>query len=229
MKKNILIVDDEIEIADLLEIYLINENYAVFKHYNSKEAMDCINKQKIDLVILDVMLPDGDGFSMCQRLRGSYYFPIIMLTAKNEERDKIKGLIFGADDYITKPFKPLEVVARVKAQLRRHTKYNIDSHREENELSYRGLTIDVNKHKCILRGTSLPLTPTEFQIMSILCQEKGNVVSSEKLFHKIWGDEYFDKKNNTIATHVRHLREKMGDFGQQYIKTVWGVGYKLEE
>lgn len=234
MTKNILVLDDEKEIADLLEIYLKNENYNVYKYYTVKEAMECITENKIDLAILDVMLPDGDGFSMCQEIRKKNLFPIIMITAKDQEIDKIIGLTFGADDYITKPFRPLEVVARVKAQLRRYTKYNENSNfiEVDNEiLSHRDLEINIKTHEATLNGVLLTLTPTEFLILQIICEENGNVVSSEQLFHRIWADEYFDKKNNTITTHIRRLREKLGDSVEnpKYIKTVWGVGYKLEK
>lgn len=231
MSTNILVVDDEKEIADLLEIYLMNENYTVYKFYSAKEAMKCIQESKMDLAILDVMLPDGDGFSMCQEIRKNHLFPIIMLTAKDQESDKIVGLTFGADDYITKPFRPLEVIARVKAQLRRYRKYNSERIEPDNLLTHRGLTINIKTHEVILDGIPMSLTPTEFLILQILCEENGNVVNSEQLFYRVWGEEYFDKNNNTIATHIRHLREKLGDSVEspKYIKTIWGVGYKLEK
>lgn len=228
---NVLIVDDEKEIADLIEVYLINEGFNVFKFYSAKEALEAIYNNKIDLAILDVMLPDGNGFSLCKSIREKYSFPIIMLTAKEEEIDKITGFTLGADDYITKPFRPLELVARVKAQLRRYTKYNKGSLGDKEFLSYKGLVINEKTHKCTLNDNELNLTPTEFSILKILLEEKGNVVSSEKLFKAIWKDEYFSKNNNTIPTHIRHLREKMGDSIEKpkYIKTIWGVGYKFEE
>lgn len=228
---NVLIVDDEKEIADLIEVYLINEEFNVFKFYSAKEALEAIYNNKIDLAILDVMLPDGNGFSLCKSIRKKYSFPIIMLTAKEEEIDKITGFTLGADDYITKPFRPLELVARVKAQLRRYTKYNKESLGDKEILSYKGLVINEKNHKCTLNDNELNLTPTEFSILKILLEEKGNVVSSEKLFKAIWKDEYFSKNNNTIPTHIRHLREKMGDSIEKpkYIKTIWGVGYKFEE
>nr|WP_207748098.1 VanR-ABDEGLN family response regulator transcription factor [Clostridium thermobutyricum] len=226
-----MIVDDEKEIADLIEVYLINEGFNVFKFYSAKEALEAIYNNKIDLAILDVMLPDGNGFSLCKSIREKYSFPIIMLTAKEEEIDKITGFTLGADDYITKPFRPLELVARVKAQLRRYTKYNKESLGDKEILSYKGLVINEKTHKCTLNDNELNLTPTEFSILKILLEEKGNVVSSEKLFKAIWKDEYFSKNNNTIPTHIRHLREKMGDSIEKpkYIKTIWGVGYKFEE
>ena len=231
MAANILIVDDEQAIADLVELYLKNENYNVFKFYNGRDALNCIENEKIDLAILDVMLPDVDGFSICQQIREKYKFPVIMLTAKEEEIDKISGLTLGADDYVTKPFKPLELVARVKAQLRRFTKYNsYESLREENVIAFAGLVLNRNTHECTLNEKPLSLTPTEFSILWVLASNRGRVVSSEELFHEVWGDKYFTNSNNTVMVHIRHLREKMGDDAQhpKYIKTVWGVGYKIE-
>lgn len=231
MAENILVLDDEQAITDLIEIYLRNENYNVFKFYNGKDALKCIESKSIDLAILDIMLPDVNGFSICQSIRENHTFPVIMLTAKGEEIDKITGLTLGADDYITKPFLPLELVARVKAQLRRYKKYNSSQVQNESVIIHSGLVIDVNTHECFLNEKPLSLTPTEFSILRILCERKGNVVSSEQLFHEIWGDEYFSKSNNTITVHIRHLREKMNDSVEnpKYIKTVWGVGYKIEK
>lgn len=230
MPENILVVDDEQAITDLIEIYLKNENYNVFKFYNGQDALKCIEKENIDLAILDIMLPDINGFSICQRIRENYMFPVIMLTAKGEETDKITGLTLGADDYITKPFRPLELIARIKAQLRRYKKYNFVPEQNEEIITNSGLVIDVNTHVCLLNDKPLSLTPTEFSILRILCENKGNVVSSEQLFHAIWGDEYYYKNNNTITVHIRHLREKMNDSldNPKYIRTVWGVGYKIE-
>ena len=153
-----------------------------------------------------------------------------MLTAKGEEIDKITGLTLGADDYIVKPFQPLELVARVKAQLRRYKRYNTGVEKEEDVMIHSGLVMNIKTHECTLNGKPLSLTPTEFSILRILCQQKGNVVSAEELFHQIWGDEYFSKSNNTITVHIRHLREKMGDSFEdpKYIKTIWGCGYKIE-
>lgn len=231
MAENILVLDDEQAITDLIEIYLKNENYNVFKFYNGEDALKCIEIESIDLAILDIMLPDVNGFSICQRIRENYTFPVIMLTAKVGEIDKINGLTLGADDYITKPFLPLEMVARVKAQLRRYKKYNSSPVQNDTVIIHSGLVIDVNTHECLLNEKPLALTPTEFSILRILCEQKGNVVSSEQLFHEIWGDEYFSKSNNTITVHIRHLREKMNDSVEnpKYIKTIWGVGYKIEK
>ncbi len=231
MGDKILVVDDEQEIADLVELYLQNENYTVFKYYNAKDALTCIGATELDLAILDIMLPGESGLSLCQKIRDKYTYPVIMLTAKDAEVDKITGLTLGADDYITKPFRPLELVARVKAQLRRYKKYSGAAPQSENVIIHSGLVIDMNTHECHLNEKPLSLTPTEFSILRILCEHKGNVVSSERLFHEIWGDEYFSKGNNTITVHIRHLREKMDDTADnpKYIKTVWGVGYKIEK
>ena len=234
--EKILIVDDEKEIADLVELYLKNENYDVYKFYTAQEALDCIDATDLDLAVLDIMLPDISGLSICQKIRDKHTYPIIMLTAKDMETDKITGLTLGADDYITKPFRPLELVARVKAQLRRYNKYGGgggggEAKEDDGVIIHSGLIINVNSHEASLYGKPLVLTPTEFSILRILCENKGNVVSSEKLFQKIWGDEYYSKNNNTITVHIRHLREKLGESmdNPKYIKTVWGVGYKIEK
>ena len=230
MSEKILIVDDEQEIADLVALYLENENFQVFKFYSAKDALRCIDNETLDMAILDVMLPDMNGFEICRKIREKYNYPVIMLTAKGEEVDKVTGLTLGADDYITKPFLPLELVARVKAQLRRYKRYNTGKEESSDVLIHSGLVINVKNHECTLNEKPLSLTPTEFSILRILVEKKGNVVSSEELFHEIRGDEYFSKNNNTITVHIRHLREKMGDSFEnpKYIKTVWGCGYKIE-
>lgn len=229
MSERILIVDDEKEIADLVAVYLENEGFTVFKCYTAKDALACIASENPDLAILDVMLPDMNGFEICRHIRKEHNYPVIMLTAKIDATDKITGLTLGADDYITKPFIPLELVARVKAQLRRYTRYNTGV-RQEDILVSGGLIVNVKTHECTLNEKPLSLTKTEFAILRTLCQNKGNVVSAEQLFHSIWGEEYYSKNNNTITVHIRHLREKMGDSfdSPKYIKTVWGVGYKIE-
>lgn len=229
---NILVVDDEKDIADLVEVYLKNENYNIHKFYNGSDALNCIESETLDLAILDVMLPDIDGFSICQKIREKHNFPVIMLTAKEEEIDKITGLTLGADDYITKPFRPLELIARVKAQLRRFTVYNPSEENQEGRLiAFSGLVLDMDTHECTLNEKKLALTPTEFSILWFLCANRGRVVSSEELFREIWGDKYFTSSNNTVMVHIRHLREKMHDSAEhsKYIKTVWGVGYKIEK
>ncbi len=230
MSENILIVDDEKEIADLVALYLRNEGYEVFLCYNGSDALKVIAGERLDMAILDVMLPDISGFELCTRIRKEHCYPVIMLTAKGEELDKITGLTLGADDYMTKPFLPLELVARVKAQLRRYKRYNAGMENDESVISISGLVLNTKTHECTLNERPLNLTPTEFSILWILCQRRGQVVSAEELFYLIWHDEYYVKNNNTITVHIRHLREKMGDSFEEpkYIKTVWGCGYKIE-
>lgn len=234
MGEKILIVDDEKEIADLIEVYLKNDGYTVYKFYNGTEALKCIESVELDLAILDVMLPDADGFRICQKIREKHFYPIIMLSAKVEDTDKIMGLTIGADDYITKPFNPLEVAARVKTQLRRYVRYNnAAGSRERNEpyaeYDIKGLIINRNTHKCTLYGKEIPLTPIEFSILWYLCEHRGKVIPSEELFESVWGEKYLDN-NNTVMAHIGRLREKLGEPARnpKFIKTVWGVGYTIE-
>ncbi|MEL7570381.1 MAG: VanR-ABDEGLN family response regulator transcription factor [Eubacteriaceae bacterium] len=235
MSANILVADDEQPIADLVEVYLKNENYNVYKYNSGAEALACIEAVPIDLAVLDVMMGDMDGFYICRVIREKYFFPIIMLTAKVEDIDKITGLTLGADDYITKPFNPLELVARVKTQLRRYLKYNngIEPKQEDtqsnNEYDFAGLVINKDTHKCTLYEKQLQLTPIEFSILWYLCDNKGRVISAEELFEKVWGEKYIDS-NNTVMAHVARLREKMSEPSRKpkFIKTIWGVGYTIE-
>ena len=232
MNEKILVVDDETEIADLSEVYLNNDGYTVYTFYNGVDALKCIEETEIDLAILDVMLPDIDGFRICQKIREKFYFPVIMLTAKIDDSDKIMGLTIGADDYITKPFNPLEVVARVKTQLRRYQKYNNCKQNQavvKNEYDIRGLIINRDSHKCFLFGKELQLTPIEFSILWYLCEHQGKVVPSEELFEAVWKEKYLDN-NNTVMAHIGRLREKMNEPAKnlKFIKTVWGVGYEIE-
>lgn len=232
MNEKILVVDDETEIADLIQVYLNNDGYTVYKFYNGVDALKCIEETEIDLAILDVMLPDIDGFRICQKIREKFYFPVIMLTAKIDDSDKIMGLTIGADDYITKPFNPLEVVARVKTQLRRYQRYNNSKQNQtivKNEYDTRGLIINRDSHKCFLFGKEISLTPIEFSILWYLCEHQGKVVSSEELFEAVWKEKYLDN-NNTVMAHIGRLREKMNEPAKKpkFIKTVWGVGYEIE-
>lgn len=228
MQTEILVVDDEQEIADLVELYLGNEGYAVRKFYSAREALASGLENPPELAVLDVMMPELDGFTLCRRLREKYTFPIIMLTAREEEIDKITGLAIGADDYVTKPFRPLELVARVKAQLRRSQRYNGGLQEAEAIAAYRGLVLNRETHVCTLDEKPVELTPIEFAILWTLCKNRGRVISSEELFKEVWGEKYFTG-NNTVMVHIRHLREKMQDSAEnpRYIKTVWGVGYKI--
>ena len=229
---NILVVDDEKEIADLIALYLKNETFNVYKFYNGTDALNCLKDIPFDLALLDVMLPDMDGFTICRKIRENYNFPIIMLTAKDEEVDKITGLTLGADAYLTKPFRPLEVIANVKAQLRRFTKYNSNAASDNTDdiLAFSGFVLNRSTHICMLNEEPLNLTPTEFSILWLLCQQRGQVLSAEQLFEEVWGEKYYSNSSNTVMVHIRHLREKMKDNAEKpkYIKTVWGVGYKID-
>lgn len=226
---NILVLDDEKEIADLVELFLINEGYKVFKFYESEPAIKCIESTHLDLALLDVMLPDTDGFSILRKIReNGLRFPVIMLTARVEDKDKIIGLSMGADDYITKPFNPLEMVSRVKAQLRRYTFYD-NQQKNGNVFDYAGLVVNKDTHKCTLYEKEIALTPIEFNILWLLCENADKVVSTEDIFQQVWGEKYLDC-SNTVMVHIRRIREKMNEPSRnpKFIKTVWGVGYKIE-
>ena len=232
MAETILIVDDERAIADLVEVYLKNEGYQTVICENAAEALKAIGDREgeISLAVLDVMLPDMDGFTLLQKIREKHFFPIIMLTAKIEVGDKINGLSLGADDYITKPFDPPELIARVKTQLRRFISYNSENKAaEENEISVRGLYICKDSRKCTKNGKEISLTPLEFDILWYLCSKKGNVATFEELYETVWGEKYFES-NNTIMAHIARLREKLGEPARkpEYVKSVWGVGYKVD-
>ena len=229
MSSEILVVDDEAPIADLVELYLQNEGFTVHKFAAAVPALAHVKASPPDLAILDVMLPDMDGFTLCRTLREEHLFPILMLTARVEDMDKITGLTLGADDYITKPFNPLELTARVKTQLRRYTRYNRPPQEEALEFDIRGLQISRETHKCFLYGQEVSLTPLEFSILWHLCARQGRVVPSEELFEAAWGERYMDS-NNTVMSHIARLREKLREPRRKprFIKTVWGVGYTIE-
>lgn len=230
MATTVLVLDDEKEIADLVTLYLSNEGYQVITYYDSEKAVEFLKHQRVDLAVIDIMMPKINGFEICKIIREKYNFPIIMLTAKVEDMDKIQGLSLGADDYITKPFNPMEMVARVKAQLRRYQKYNQSLNENVNIIDFKGLVIDNDSHQCTLYDKTLSLTPIEFSILWYLCKNRGKVVPSEELFEAVWKEKYFDS-NNTVMVHIRRLREKMHEppRNPKFIKTVWGVGYKIEE
>ena len=227
----ILIVDDEREIADLIEVYLKNEGYESVKCFTGSQALKAIEKEKFDLAILDLMLPDVDGFSVCSFIRERYKYPVIMLTARTQDIDKITGLTLGADDYVPKPFNPLELAARVKAHLRRYKQYNSSEEAEnKNVFEFGGLRVESDTHRCFLFDEEIPLTPTEFGIILLLCENAGKVVSTEEIFEKVWGEKYLDS-NNTVMVHIRRIREKLREPSRnpRYVKTVWGVGYKIDK
>ena len=226
---NILVVDDEKEIADVVELYLQNDQYKVFKFYNGQDALDCINSTKIDLAILDIMLPDIDGFQILKQIRQKYTFPVIMLTAKTEYMDKITGLTLGADDYIPKPFNPLELVARVKAHLARYERL-IGSNVEENDvIEIRGLKIDTTARRVWVNGEEKQFTTKEFDLLTFLAENPNHVFTKEELFRKIWDMESIGDIA-TVTVHIKKIREKieMNTNKPQYIETIWGVGYRFK-
>ena len=227
----ILVVDDEKTIVKGIKFNLENEGYQVDVCYDGETAVDMARHGEYAVILLDLMMPKLDGLGACQQIRQFSTVPIIMLTARSEDTDKIIGFECGADDYITKPFNPLELVARVKTQLRRYTRYNPreGTVQEVTEYDFRGLQISKATHKCVLFGEELALTPLEFSILWYLCEHRGNVVSSEELFEHVWGEAFMDS-NNTVMSHIARLREKMHEPSRKpkFIKTVWGVGYTIE-
>ena len=230
MNETILIVDDEKKITDLVEIYLKNDGYQVCKCSSGKEALAGIETQKIDLAILDIMLPDIDGFSLCKKIREAYYFPIIMLTAKVEDIDKIKGLTMGADDYMTKPFNPLELVARVKSQLRRYTQLGNAAESSASVYTVGGLSINDDLKEVTVDGEVVKLTPIEYNILLLLVKNQGKVFSINQIYESIWNEDAIGA-DNTVAVHIRHIREKIeiNPKEPRYLKVVWGVGYKIDK
>lgn len=230
---NILVVDDEQEIADLVEIYLVSDGYKVFKASNAQDGLDILNKEDIHLCLLDIMMPGMNGLEMCKKIRETNNIPIIMLSAKYTDLDKILGLGTGADDYVVKPFNPLELTARVKSQLRRYTQLNPNSNVHEtvkNEISIRGLTINKDNHKVTVYDEEVKLTPIEFDILYLLASNPGKVFSTDEIFEKVWNEKVYEA-NNTVMVHIRRLRGKMKEDERQdkIITTVWGVGYKIEK
>ena len=230
---NILVVDDEQEIADLVEIYLVSDGYKVFKASNAQDGLAILGKEDIHLVLLDIMMPGMNGLEMCKKIRETNNIPIIMLSAKSTDLDKILGLGTGADDYVVKPFNPLELTARVKSQLRRYTQLNPNSNVHEsskNEISIRGLTINKDNHKVTVYDEEIKLTPIEFDILYLLASNAGKVFSTDEIFEKVWNEKVYEA-NNTVMVHIRRLRGKMKEDERQdkIITTVWGVGYKIEK
>ncbi|WNV59300.1 response regulator transcription factor [Oscillospiraceae bacterium NTUH-002-81] len=227
----ILVVDDEKEIADLIEIYLVSDGYKVYKAYNAADGLDILAKEDIKLVLLDIMMPGMDGLAMCRKIRETSNIPIIILSAKSTDLDKILGLGTGADDYVTKPFNPLELTARVKSQLRRFTQLNpgSDKGKPETEIQIRGLVINKENHKVVVYGEEVKLTPIEFNILYLLASNPGRVFSTDEIFERVWNEKVYEA-NNTVMVHIRRLRGKMKEDTrtEKIITTVWGVGYKIE-
>jgi DNA-binding response OmpR family regulator len=229
-QETLLLVDDEKEILDLLEIYLKNEGYVLLRASNGVEALEVLRQKEVDLIILDIMMPRMDGIQACMRIREEKNMPIIMLSAKSQDMDKIMGLSTGADDYMTKPFNPLELVARVKSQLRRYKRLNVSASRIEEEIEIDELVINTATHEVRVEGREIRLTPREFAILELLARNRGLVFSIEKIYESVWNEAFYES-DNTVMVHIRKIREKLETTPRQpkYIKTVWGVGYKIEK
>lgn len=226
---NILVCDDERDIVDALEVYLVNEGYRVFKAYDGMEALDILEKEPIHLVLMDIMMPRMDGMRALMKIREERNIPVIMLSAKSEDYDKITGLNLGADDYVTKPFNPLELMARVRSQLRRYT--NLGSmEQEKNRYRSGGLEVDDEQKQVRVDGESVELTPTEYGILLLLIRNPGKVFSMEQIYEKVWKEPAYNPEN-TVAVHIRRIREKIeiNPRDPKYLKVVWGVGYKIEK
>ena len=227
---NILVVDDEKEIRDLLEINLRSEGYIVFKASCGKEALEILNREEIDLVVLDIMMPDMDGLEVCKKLRENSNIPILMLSAKSEDMDKIQGIMTGADDYICKPFKSLELIVRIRALIRRSYFLNCKIEISDDIININNIIIDKRKLKVAVNEKEVVLTAKEFEILYLLATNRGRVFSAEEIFEKVWKEKYY-QSNNTVMVHMSRLREKLeqNSYGDKIIHTVWGVGYKIEK
>lgn len=225
---NILICDDERDIVNALKIYLADPNYTLFEAYNGRQALEAMQKHDIHLVLMDIMMPEMDGISAMVKIREHSNVPIILLTAKGEDTDKVLGLNVGADDYITKPFNPIETAARVRSQLRRYMRLGGGAVREAC-LRAGGIELDDAAKSVTLDGEPVSLTPTEFEILRLLISNPGQVFSPREIYRRVWQDEPYGSEN-TVAVHIRHLREKLeiDPTSPRYIKVVWGQGYKIE-
>ena len=229
----ILICDDDKEIVKAIEIYLSREGYEIEKAYNGKQAMQIIKEKEIHLLILDIMMPEMDGMQVAKEVRKEKGIPIIMLSAKSEDYDKIEGLNTGADDYVTKPFNPLELIARVNSQIRRYTSLgSLSKKEEEKDYIYKSgqLRIDDSTKQVTVEGKEVKLTPTEYNILKFLLKNKGKVYSIEQIYENVWEDEAYGAEN-LIAVHIRHIREKIeiNPKEPKYLKVIWGIGYKIEK
>lgn len=226
---NILICDDEREIVDALELYLKNEGYTIFKAYSGKEALRVVEDKNIQLILMDIMMPEMDGIHATLKIRETFNIPIIFLSAKSEDNDKIMGLTVGGDDYITKPFNPLEVIARVKSQLRRYTA--LGSYVEKvGVYKTGGLELDDDYKRVTVDGEEVKLTPVEYKILAFLMREMGKVFSIEQIYENVWEEPSYNS-DNTVAVHIRRIREKIeiNPKEPKYLKVVWGIGYKVEK
>lgn len=225
----ILMVDDDKEIADLVEIHLKGEGYQVYKAYNGKEALEIFDAEEIDLAILDIMMPGMDGNEVCAKIRQTSTIPIIMLSAKDSESDKVSGLVNGADDYVTKPFNTSELIARVNSQLRRYHSFGGVESKTSDVVNIENLWMDKSLHEVKAYGNSVKLTPIEFDILFLMASHPNKVFSTDEIFERVWKEKSFEM-SNTVMVHIRRLREKIesGSDKSKIIKTVWGVGYKIE-
>lgn len=226
---NILVVDDDHEIADLVEIHLRGEGYHVFKAYNGREALELFDREEVDLAILDIMMPGIDGNEVCAKIRETSTIPIIMLSAKDSENDKVSGLVNGADDYVTKPFNTSELIARVKSQLRRYQSFGGVEVKTSDVVNIENLWMDKKSHEVKAYDKPVKLTPIEFDILFLMASHPNKVFSTDEIFERVWKEKSFEM-SNTVMVHIRRLREKIesGTGKTQIIKTVWGVGYKIE-
>lgn len=226
---NILVCDDEKDIVSAVRIYLASEGYSVYEAYNGREALRVIQKEEIHLVLMDIMMPQMDGIETMVKIREHSNVPVILLTAKGEDTDKVLGLTVGADDYVTKPFNPVELQARVKSQLRRYMQLGGGKRHTEDKLAIGGIELDDKSKEVTLDGEPVALTRTEYDILKLLMEHPGQVFSPNEIYSLVWKDISYGTEN-TVAVHIRHLREKMKDSVEhpKYIKTVWGVGYKIE-
>ena len=225
----ILVVDDDPEIADLVEIYLTTAGYQVHKAYDPIIGLELLKKHDIKLALLDIMMPRMNGIDMCKRIRQEKNIPIIMLSAKTSDADKIRGLTSGADDYMVKPFNPMELIARVKSQLRRYIELNPGKPVEDDMIRVRNLVIDTKRHIVSIDDKPITLTRIEFNILQLLARHPGRVFSVDEIYENVWSDKFYEA-NNTVMVHIRRLREKIEDNPKKpkTIITVWGVGYKIE-
>ena len=228
---NILVVDDDREIVGAIEIYLKKEGYNIIKAYNGNEALQKVKENDIHLIILDIMMPEKDGLETLEELRKDKSIPVILLSAKSEDYDKIGGLNQGADDYITKPFNPLELIARVNSQIRRYVSFGAMEKKENNKQIYKtgGLVLDDETKKVTVDGKEVKLTATEFNILKFLLKNKGKVYSITQIYENVWNEESYGAEN-IIAVHIRHIREKIeiNPKEPRYLKVIWGIGYKIE-
>ena len=226
----ILVCDDDKEIVEAIEIYLTQEGHHILKAYDGEQAIRVLQNHPVDLLIIDVMMPKLDGIRATLKIREKNALPIIILSAKSEDADKILGLNVGADDYVTKPFNPLELVARVKSQLRRYTQLGAMTEKKENIYETGGLMIDDDRKEVTVDGESVKLTPIEYRILLFLVQNQGRVFSINKIYENIWNEEAI-AEDNTVAVHIRHIREKIeiNPKEPRYLKVVWGLGYKVEK